>query len=481
MTDFGFASKTALERFRRIQPHIEDDVPLAAIARSADVPIGTLRRWLRCYRADGMAGLERRQRNDRGKGRRLEPHFVRLIEGLALETPRRSVAGIHRLVSAAIERAGGTVPSYRTVHAIIKAMDPAMTTLAHQGGKAYADAFDLLHRREADGPNAIWQADHTQLDILVLNELGEPVRPWLTVIIDDYSRAIAAYRLFAGGPSALQTALALRDAIWRKTDPAWSICGIPDVLYTDHGSDFTSHHIERVCADLKIRMIFSAPGRPRGRGRIERFFSTINQRVLSDLPGYIGPGARTSEPSISLPSLDQAIRRFIVEEYHGRPHSGTDAAPAERWSRDGFLPRMPDSLDLLDLLLLTVARPRQVHRDGVRLNGLRYIAPALAAYVGEPVMVRYDPADMAEIRVYHKERFLCRAICPDLATETVALVDIVRARRERRRDLSRAIKERRALVDALVGRPAAEAPIPPTAPDVVSLRSTHGLRKYADD
>jgi putative transposase len=34
--------------------------------------------------------------------------------------------------------------------------------------------------------------------------------------------------------------LALRQAIWRKEDPRWIVCGIPDVLYTDNGSDFTS-------------------------------------------------------------------------------------------------------------------------------------------------------------------------------------------------------------------------------------------------
>ena len=34
--------------------------------------------------------------------------------------------------------------------------------------------------------------------------------------------------------------LALRQAIWHKTDPAWPMCGLPDVLYVDHGSDFTS-------------------------------------------------------------------------------------------------------------------------------------------------------------------------------------------------------------------------------------------------
>jgi hypothetical protein len=54
------------------------------------------------------------------------------------------------------------------------------------------------------------------------------------VIEDDHSRAIAGYAVNLGAPSALQTALALRQAIWRKADPAWHVCGIPTVFYTDH-------------------------------------------------------------------------------------------------------------------------------------------------------------------------------------------------------------------------------------------------------
>jgi transposase InsO family protein len=64
--------------------------------------------------------------------------------------------------------------------------------LAQQGSKAYSDQFDLVYRREAEAPNAIWQADHTLLDILVQQENGEPGRPWLSIVIDDYSRSIAA-------------------------------------------------------------------------------------------------------------------------------------------------------------------------------------------------------------------------------------------------------------------------------------------------
>ncbi len=78
-------------------------------------------------------------------------------------------------------------------------------------------------------------------------------------------------------PSALQTALALRQAIWRKAEPpgsaGWTVCGIPRDFYTDHGSDFTSRHLEQVAADLHIHLIFSIPGAPRGRGKIERFFA----------------------------------------------------------------------------------------------------------------------------------------------------------------------------------------------------------------
>lgn len=37
-----------------------------------------------------------------------------------------------------------------------------------------------------------------------------------------------------------------------------------------------------------------------------------------------------------------------------------------------------DWLEQLDLLLLTVAKPRQVHQDGVRLHDLRYIDLTLA-------------------------------------------------------------------------------------------------------
>ena len=105
-----------------------------------------------------------------------------------------------------------------------------------EGSKRYAEVFELIYRRQAARPNEIWQADHTLLDLWVVTPSGKPGRPWLAVIEDDHSRAIAGYAVNLDAPSALQTALALRQAIWRKSEPGWHVCGIPDAFYTDHGS-----------------------------------------------------------------------------------------------------------------------------------------------------------------------------------------------------------------------------------------------------
>ncbi len=88
------------------------------------------------------------------------------------------------------------------------------------------------------------------------------------------------------------------------------MCGIPpEVLYVDHGSDFTSDHLARTAVDLHIRMIHSAVARPpQGRGKIERFFGTVNTELLTTLPGHLRSGAELSPaPALSLADLDTAV------------------------------------------------------------------------------------------------------------------------------------------------------------------------------
>jgi putative transposase len=266
----------AMERFRVLQPHLEIGVPLTAVAEASGHPVRTLRRWAAQYREAGLAGLVRRRRTDAGR-QKLHSDLALQIEALALQKPRLSAASIQRRIAEAAKAEGRPTPSYATVRRVMDGLDPAMLCLVHDGPTTYRDRYELIHRHRAEQPNAVWQADHTQLDLLILDANGKPARPWLTIVQDDYSRAVAGYCVFLGAPSALQTSLALRQAIWRKTDPDWPVCGIPGTLYTDHGSDFTSQHLEQVAAELRIELVFSAVARPQGRGKIERIFGTVNR------------------------------------------------------------------------------------------------------------------------------------------------------------------------------------------------------------
>ena len=283
--------------------------------------------------------------------------------------------------------------------------------------------------------------------------------------------------VFLGAPSALNTSLALRQAIWRKEDPAWAVCGIPNVLYVDHGSDFTSAHLEQVAASLHIRLIHSAIGRPQGRGKVERLFGTLTTELLPDLPGHLVGGRPTSSPTLSLAELDRAIGAFVVGTYNVRPHSETEQAPRDAWAAGGFLPRLLETLEELDLLLVMHARPRVVQRDGIRFEGLRYVSPTLAGFVGEPVTVRFDPRDLSEIRVFHRDWFLCRAISEEHAGATVTLEDIEAARRAHRLALRAGIGERIARVaDFLPTRGGSSAEPEPARP-----RARTRLRLYEED
>jgi putative transposase len=472
----------ALERFALLRPALEGEISQTQLAREHQIPLSTMQRWIKQYREKGLAGLANARRSDKGKSRRLPEQAVHLVEGLALQTPPRSAASIHRQVTGIAKTQGWKPPSYARVRQIIKSLDPALVTLAHQGAAAYREEFDLLYRREATHANAIWQADHTPLDVLLLDEAGKPARPWLTVIEDDYSRAIAGYRISFQEATALTTALTLRTAIWRKDDPRWHVCGIPTVFYTDHGSDFTSKHMEQVAADLPMELIFSQVKVPRGRGKVERFFRSVNELLLQDLPGYAPEGYKGAEARLTLAAFEQRFRTWLLEEYHTRVHSETKCAPTERWEAGGFLPHLPHSLEHLDLLLLTVAKTRRVQQDGIRFQGYRYIEPTLAGYVKEEVLIRYDPADLAEIRVYHQDSYVCRAICQELAGQTISLKEIEKARVERRKEVRAGLSSRAAVVEQFLAVHQEETFLPKTeAREPAAAVERPRLKRYINE
>ena len=134
-----------------------------------------------------------------------------------------------------------------------------------------------------------------------------------------------------------------------------------------------------------------------------------------------------------------AIAEFEHDLIVERTHDGLAAARARGRRRC----QVQDDAQQDRLLLVTAATGRKVQRDGIRFTSTRYVSPVLAAYVGETVTVRYDPRDAAELRVYHHEPYLCRAIAPELAADTVTLQQLRQARTARRRQLKQQLRDSR--------------------------------------
>ena len=186
-----FPSPRAKERFQLLRAHLEDGRSLAAIAREAKISYRTLQYWLERYRTSGLAALARKPRIDRGRRRKLSAALQEAIEGLALKKPPLSIKVVCNQAKLLADRLGEEAPTYNLVYDVVSRLPADLVTLAHQGSKAYGNSFDLIYRREAVCSNAIWQADHTPLDIELLQsdvDSAMTAKPWLSVILDDYSR-----------------------------------------------------------------------------------------------------------------------------------------------------------------------------------------------------------------------------------------------------------------------------------------------------
>jgi putative transposase len=138
--------------------------------------------------------------------------------------------------------------------------------------------------------NQVWQCDHTKIDVLVVDQVGEVLgRPWLTIIVDTYSRCIMGLHLGFDAPSAEVVGLALRHAILPKQYAAayelqqvWDTYGMPQYLYTDGGKDFRSQHLEQVATELGI--VLCLRRKPSAGGIVERPFGTFNREFFSSIP-----------------------------------------------------------------------------------------------------------------------------------------------------------------------------------------------------
>ncbi len=163
------------------------------------------------------------------------------------------------------EELGIKAPSHMTVYRVLKPLiDKKKQTKNIRSPGWRGTQLSVKTRAGKDlsveYSNHVWQCDHTRADVLLVDKYGELLsRPWLTTVIDTYSRCIMGINLGFDAPSSQVVALALRHAILPKNyspkyglHEEWGTYGLPQHFYTDGGKDFRSPSREQLEALAKV-------------------------------------------------------------------------------------------------------------------------------------------------------------------------------------------------------------------------------------
>ena len=333
----------------------------------------TLDRWIVARREGGFEALVPEPRQC---APRTDADVVELAAGLKLENPARTAAQVRRILAARL----GWAPSERAIQRWFAARE-----LTTRPDGTPPQAFG---RFQADAVNEIWTAD------LMNGPRLAGKATFLAGIIDDNSRFLTGYQ-FVRRPDAVRFAGVLRAAIARH--------GIPRNLYTDNGSCFADESLARTCKALGAKLVHSQPGRPMGRGKVERAFETVQQQFLVEVTGDEQLPARRHVGDLA--ELNDLLDRWVRAVYHARVHSETGETPQARYAAAGPA-ALPEPVLLREAFRWSAVRLVRKTATVAFEGNVYSVDPFLA---GRKVELVFDPFDLTDITVYWAGRKVGRA------------------------------------------------------------------------
>lgn len=336
----------------------------------------TLGRWVAAYKAAlpngtvaALSALAPQGRSDKGKPRVFDAAILDEAVKLRQELATRSTAVL-------VEHVGGAVNEATLAYHLRK-----------RGAtrKAIAATSRAFPRYEAEGPNVTWQSDVK--DGFYLPDPTDPHRKrevHLMGFLDDHSR------LIPHGEFYFKESLPCLFDCFKK---AVVKHGVPAKVYWDNGPIYKAKQTALVAARLGTRIIRATAYHPEGHGKVERFWLTVIGSFMEEAKHA---GVKT------LAELNQHFWAWL-DGYNQRVHSSIRQTPLERWGTIGDKLRRPHPADLAEAFLWE--ERRLVKKTGTfSLSGNEY--RVTDALVGSTIEVRYDPLDLAVVRVYREGAFV---------------------------------------------------------------------------
>jgi putative transposase len=348
----------------------------------------TLRRWVSRYRAaefqwgTGYVGLLPQTSKRGNYTRRLQEESLRLMNEI-IESEYESVKQKSRIACWAIlketcKQQSVPTPSYTCFCSAVRNRNRFKQTLKRQGPRAayqhgpFHMELDLKTPRHGDRPFEICHLDHTQLDIELTDTAGTHKlgRPWMTLLIDAFSRRILALHVDFEEPSYRSCMMVVRECVRRHNR-------LPQCLVVDWGAEFRSTYFESLLARYECTKKARPPAKARFGSLVERAFGTTNTQFVHNLVGntqivrnvcQVTKSVNPKELAIwPLAPFMERLWEYAYDIYDTNVHPALGESPKDAYER-GF----QNSGEHAQRDCNGIARPRredQLHFLLVRRNG----------------------------------------------------------------------------------------------------------------
>ena len=405
----------------------------------------TLRTWWSDYRKYGLAGLAPRGRKDKDGRHKISDRMVKIVQGLRVQYKDASVNHVWGMATEKARQLGEEEPTLWQVRSILGKMRKMLLLKADGREGDFRNKYKITAEMVIDG--TVYQIDHTQIDVLVIDNRSEnrnkhgETRPFLTVTLEANSRCIVSARLAYEVPNSQMVGESLRRAFLD-----W---GVPDEVWVDNGKDFTSNHIRGAADDVEFELKVLPKRNPQLKGRVERFFRTLNTKLWSRIPGYVDSNVEKRNPTVkaelTISEINKKLQAFI-DEYHHMKHSSIDMSPIGFWNEYVFA--RPINASKLNILLQK-RESRKVQKKGIVYQGVTYWHENLGQLIKQPVEIRMDGSVIGApdtVEVYSSGRWICTAFNMRLFTREEIQSRLKQAQQLQSQTLSNEIKDLKNIV-----------------------------------
>lgn len=450
------------ERFKRGSGHSNEE--LVTALKKAGYSRATFYRRRKEYEQRGTLSALVPTKSNVTRKRRTSDEVEAIIQSEIKSLQKQGVtciSDIHNSIEGAIYGANlkKTVteklitPSLTTVRNRVLAIPTHEAAIRALGKQRAERAFGPLTGKTPEQKYALSrvQIDHTLVDVCVIDsETGLPLRrPWITLAIDEMSRAILGVLLSFEAPSSTKLARFMVHMMYPKDellaeheiDFEWPMYGKPKVVFTDNGSDFTGRAFG--LGNLEHNIIHDT--RPVGGahygGQIERLIGTAMHRVKL-LPGRTRSAwmeeIHKFDPSktatMTMERLERWILQWVTGDYHCTQREELNfETPLDKWKKtfapgcnDPSPPRIyPKDRHQTYCSYLPIAR-RSLRRGFFEAFALEYWDDALEPFVrwqtSKKFEIRFDTNDVSFIYFRNpKDGKFIRINCKDRTFPSMSL------------------------------------------------------------